>query len=60
MDRLCAYRPGSLTRVPDLSGAIETLIDGRNDRPSRLMWTETADQILDHCKPGPGTSFTRP
>jgi hypothetical protein len=36
LDRLCAYRRGAITSVQDLSGAIKTLIDGRNDRPTAV------------------------
>ncbi len=56
LDRPCADRPGAITSVPDLSGAIETFIDGWNERCHPFVWTATADQILDHCKPGPSTS----
>jgi transposase len=54
-----AIRRGTFTSVKDLIGAIETFIDGWNDRCHPFTWTKTADQILDHCKPGPRSSFTR-
>ena len=38
---------------------IATYIDGWNERCQPFTWTKTADQILDHCQPGPRTSFTR-
>ncbi len=46
LDRLCAYRPGAITSVQDLSGAIETFIDGWNERCEPFVWTKTADDIL--------------
>ena len=54
-----AIRRGTFTSVKDLIGAIETFIDGWNERCHPFVWTKTADQILDHAKPGPRTSFTR-
>ena len=54
-----AIRRGTFTSVKDLIGAIETFIDGWNERCHPFLWTKTADQILDHYKPGPRTSFTR-
>ena len=54
-----AIRRGTFTSVKDLIGAIETYIDGWNERCQPFTWTKTADQILDQYKPGPRTSFTR-
>ena len=54
-----AIRRGSFTSVPDLIAAIETFIDGWNDRCHPFTWTKTADEILPHCRPGKRTSFTR-
>jgi transposase len=54
-----AIRRGTFTSVKDLIAAISTFIDGWNDRCHPFTWTKTADQLLDHCKPGPRTSFTR-
>jgi transposase len=54
-----AIRRGTFTSVKDLIGAIETFIDGWNDRCRPFTWTKSADQLLDHCRPGKGTSFTR-
>ncbi|MDP9397094.1 MAG: IS630 family transposase, partial [Actinomycetota bacterium] len=54
-----ASRRGSFTSVTDLIAAIEAFINGWNERCHPFVWTKTADQILDHCKPGPRTSFTR-
>ncbi len=54
-----ALRRGSFTSVKDLTAAIRRFIDGYNDRCHPFTWTKTADDILDHCKPGQRTSFTR-
>ena len=54
-----AIRRGSFTSVPDLITKIEAFIDGWNDRCQPFVWTRTADQLLEHCKPSPRTSFTR-
>jgi transposase len=54
-----AIRRGSFTSVKDLIAAIETFIDGWNERCQPFIWTKTADQLLDHCRPGKRTSFTR-
>jgi transposase len=54
-----AIRRGTFTSVKDLIAAIERFIDGWNDRCHPFTLTKTADQLLDHCKPGPRTSFTR-
>ena len=54
-----AIRRGSFTSVPDLITAIETFINGWNDRCHPFTWTKTADEILSKCRPGKRTSFTR-
>jgi transposase len=54
-----AIRRGSFTSVKDLIAAIRAFIDGWNDRCHPFTWTKTADELLDHCQPGPRTSFTR-
>ncbi len=54
-----AIRRGSFTSVKDLITAISRFIDGWNDRCHPFTWTKTADQLLDHCRPGKRTSFTR-
>jgi len=54
-----AIRRGTFTSVKDLIAAIGAFIDGWNDRCHPFVWTRAADQLLDHCKPGPRTSFTR-
>jgi transposase len=54
-----AIRRGSFTSVKDLTAAIRRFIDGWNDRCHPFTWTKTADDILDHCRPGQRTSFTR-
>jgi transposase len=47
-----AIRRGSFTSVKDLIGAIETFIDGWNDRCEPFVWTKTADQIIPHATRG--------
>jgi transposase len=54
-----AIRRGSFTSVKDLITAIETFIDGWNDRCQPFTWTKTPDQLLPRCRPGKRTSFTR-
>ena len=53
-----AIRRGTFTSVKNLIAAIETFIDGWNERCHPFVWTKTADQILTkaHRKP---TSNTR-
>ena len=41
-----AIRRGSYNSVKDLIAAIETYIDGWNERCQPFVWTKTADQIL--------------
>jgi len=41
-----AIRRGTFTSVKDLIAAIETFIDGWNDRCQPFVWTKTADEIL--------------
>src|SRR5216684_5844066 len=54
-----AIRRGSFTSVKDLIAAIETFINGWNDRCHPFTWTKTADELLPRCRPGKRTSFTR-
>ena len=54
-----AIRRGTFTSVKDLVGAIGAFIDGWNDRCKPFVWTKSPDQLLDHCRPGKRTSFTR-
>ncbi len=54
-----AIRRGNFTSVKDLIAAIETFIDGWNERCQPFVWTKTADELLPHCRPGKRTSFTR-
>ena len=54
-----AIRRGTFTSVKDLIAAIERFIDGWNERCHPFVWTKTADDLLDHCRPGQRTSFTR-
>jgi hypothetical protein len=42
-----------------LIAAIETFIDGWNERCLPFTWTKTADQILDKTTGGQRSSFTR-
>ena len=41
-----AIRRGGFTSVKDLIAAIQTFIDGWNDRCTPFIWTKTTDQIL--------------
>ena len=54
-----AIRRGSFGSVKDLVGAIGRFIDGWNERCQPFVWTKPADDLLDHCRPGQRTSFTR-
>jgi transposase len=42
-----AIRRGTFTRVKDLIAAIETFIDGWNERCRPFTWTKTADEMFD-------------
>ncbi|MDP9393763.1 MAG: IS630 family transposase, partial [Actinomycetota bacterium] len=39
--------------------AIETFIDGWNDRCEPFVWTKTADEILNRARPRKKTSDTQ-
>ena len=54
-----AIRRGTFTSVPDLIGAIETFIDGWNDRCEPFVWTKTADDLIGRAQPRQTTSNTR-
>jgi transposase len=54
-----AIRRGTFTSVKDLIDAIRRFIDGWNDRCKPFVWTKTADEIIEHARPGQRTSFTR-
>jgi len=54
-----AIRRGTFTSVKDLVAAIETYIDGWNERCAPFIWTKTADQILAKATRGQQSSFTR-
>ncbi|CAN5441101.1 hypothetical protein BH18ACT8_BH18ACT8_15640 [soil metagenome] len=54
-----AIRRGSFTSVKDLVHAIETFIDGWNDRCQPFVWTKTADQLIPHATRGNATSKAR-
>lgn len=45
--------------MKDLIAAIETFIDGRNERCQPFTWTKSADDIIDKATGGQRTSFTR-
>jgi transposase len=54
-----AIRRGSYTSTDDLITAIETFIDGWNDRCHPFTWTKTPDELISRCRPRKRTSFTR-
>ena len=54
-----AIRRGTFTSVTDLIAAIQTYIDGWNERAHPFTWTKTADQILAKATPRKKTSNTR-
>jgi hypothetical protein len=54
-----AIRRGTFTSVKDLIAAIETFIDGWNERCKPFVWTKTADEILTKATGGQRSSFTR-
>ena len=54
-----AIRRGTFTSVKDLISAIETFIDGWNDRCEPFVWTKTADEIIPHATSGQQTSKAR-
>ena len=54
-----AIRRGTFTSVKDLIGAIETFIDGWNERCEPFVWTKTADEILPKATNRKTTSNTR-
>ena len=54
-----AIRRGTFTSVKDLTAAIQTYIDGWNERCQPFTWTKTADQILTKAATGQRSSFTR-
>ena len=54
-----AIRRGSFGSVKELIAAIKGFIEGWNERCHPFVWTKTADDLLDHCRPGQRTSFTR-
>jgi transposase len=54
-----AIRRGTFTSVKELIAAIETFIDGWNERCRPFVWTKTADEILTKATSGQRSSFTR-
>ena len=54
-----AIRRGTFTSVKDLIAAIETFIDGWNERCEPFIWTKTADQIIPRATKGQRTSIAR-
>ncbi len=47
-----AIRRGLFHSVPDLIEAIEQYLDAHNDQPKPLIWTATADSILEKVARG--------
>jgi transposase len=47
-----AIRRGVFGSVPDLISAIEAYLDANNDDPTPLVWTATAESILDKVRRG--------
>ena len=45
-----AIRRGPYVSVPELVAAIETFIDGWNERCHSFVWNKTADEILPHAR----------
>ena len=54
-----AIRRGTFTSVKDLIGAIETFIDGWNERCEPFIWTKTADEVLGKGLKGQDSSLAR-
>lgn len=53
------HPPRQLQQCKELAAAIERFVDGWYERRHTFVWTKTADELLDHCRPGQRTSFTR-
>jgi transposase len=47
-----AIRRGSFTSVEDLTAAIETYVDGWNERATPFTWTKPADELLAQIQTG--------
>jgi hypothetical protein len=43
---------GSFASVPELIGAIEDYIANHNDDPKPIVWTKTAEEIIEKVKRG--------
>ena len=56
---LCVADAIPVSSVKELIAAIKGFIEGWNERCQPFVWTKTADDLLDHCRPGQRTSFTR-
>jgi hypothetical protein len=54
-----AIRRGTYRSVKDFVTAVETYIDGWNERCQPFTWTKTADEIIAKATAGQRTSFTR-
>jgi transposase len=54
-----AIRRGTFTSVKDLISAIETFIDGWNERCEPFVWTKPADDIVKKATQGHPTSIAR-
>ena len=52
-----AIRRGTFTSVKDLVRAIETFIDGWNERCEPFAWTQTADDLIPRATRGKPTSI---
>jgi hypothetical protein len=50
---------GSFSSVKELIATITRFIDGWTERYHPFAWTKTANELLDHCRFGQRTSFTR-
>jgi len=55
-----AIRRGTFTSVKDLIAAIETFIDGWNERCEPFTWAKTAGDVPKKATGGQKSSFTRP
>jgi transposase len=54
-----AIRRGTFTSVKDLITAIETYIDGWNERCTPFVWTKAADDVIKKATRGKTTSLAR-
>jgi len=54
-----AIRRGTFSSVKDLIGAIETFVDGWNERCQPFTWTWPADELIKRATRGHTTSIAR-